>query len=71
MASSKPKNLCNRKQDYPSPSQHSSPTTTSTGYTKIPEKKDLDLKSHLILMIEDFNKDINNPLKQYRAHINK
>jgi hypothetical protein len=34
----------------------------SPGYPNTPEKQGSDLKSHLITIIEDFKKDINNPL---------
>jgi hypothetical protein len=30
------------------------------------EKQDSDFNSHLMMMIEDFKKDINNSLKKYR-----
>jgi hypothetical protein len=33
---------------------------TSPGYPNTPEKQNSDLKSHLMMMIEDFKKDINN-----------
>jgi hypothetical protein len=36
----------------------------SPGKTNIPEKQDSDLKSHLMMMIEDFKKDINNCIKE-------
>jgi hypothetical protein len=31
------------------------------GYPNTPGKQDLSLKSYLMMMIEDFKKDINNP----------
>jgi chromosome segregation ATPase len=34
------------------------PTTASPGYLNTPEKQDLVLKSHLIMLIEDFKKEI-------------
>ena len=42
-------------------SHHSKPWIHNT-----PEKQDYDLESHLMIMIEDFKKDINKPLKKYR-----
>jgi hypothetical protein len=36
----------------------------SPGYPNTPEKQDSDLKSHLMMMIDDFKKDINNSLKE-------
>jgi hypothetical protein len=38
----------------------------------MPEKQDMDLKSLLMMMMEDFKKDINIPLKKYRrTHVNR
>jgi hypothetical protein len=45
-------------------SESNFPTIASAGYTIIPEKKDSDLKSLLMMMIEDIKKDINNSLKE-------
>ena len=53
------------------PSQPSSPTTASPGYFNILEKQDLDLKSHLTMLIEDFKKDINNSLKKIQENTGK
>jgi hypothetical protein len=64
MAKSKPKNLTNRNQGYMALSEPSSPTTASPGYSNTPEKQDLDLKLHLMMLIGDFKKDINNSLKE-------
>jgi chromosome segregation ATPase len=63
MAGGKHKNISNRNQGYLASSEPNSPTLASTGYTIIPEKQDSDLKS-LLMMIEDFRKDINNSLKE-------
>ena len=38
--------------------------TVSPGYSNTPEKQDLNSKSLLILMIEDFQKGINKYLKE-------
>jgi hypothetical protein len=38
----------------------------SPGYLNPPEKQGSDLKSHITMIIEDFNKYINNSLKKYR-----
>jgi len=66
MKRDKHKNICNKNQDYLATSEPSSPTRASPGYPNIPEKKDFDLKSHLMVMIKDFKKDINNSLKKHR-----
>jgi hypothetical protein len=59
MVKGKHKNLTNRNQDYLASSEPSTPTTTIPEYPKTPEKQDSDLKSYLMMLIEDFKKDIN------------
>ena len=59
------KNISNRKKKrYLTSSESSSPNTASPGYSNTPEKQDLNSKSLLILMIEDFQKGINKYLKE-------
>jgi hypothetical protein len=64
MTRGKGKNISNRNQGYLALSEHSSPSTVTPGYPNTPEKKDSDLKSHLMMMIEDFKKDISKSLKK-------
>ena len=64
MARGKGKNISNRNQDYLASSEPISPTRVSPGYSNTPEKQDFDLKLHLMMMIEDFKKEINNSLKE-------
>ena len=64
MAKGKHKNLTNRNQGYMASSKPSSPTTANPGYPNTLEKQDLDLKSHLMILIDNFEKDINNSLKE-------
>jgi hypothetical protein len=52
-------------------SESSSPTRASPGYTNTRKKQDLNLKSHLMMMIEDFKKYINNSLKQIQENTGK
>ena len=67
MAGGKRKNISNRNQGYLASSEPNSPTIASPVYTITLEKQDLNLKSLLMMMIEDFKKDINNStLKKYR-----
>ena len=66
MVTGKGKNISNKNQGYLTSSEQSSPTTGSPENTNTPEKKDFDIKSHLMMMIEDFKKDIT-PLKKYRT----
>jgi hypothetical protein len=60
MVTGKYKNLTNKNQDHSASSKPSTPTTASSGYLNTPEKKDSDLKSYLITLVENFKKGINN-----------
>jgi hypothetical protein len=64
MAGGKHKNRRNRNQGYLASSESNIPTIVSHGYTITPEKKDMDLKSLLMIIMEDFKKEINNSLKE-------
>jgi hypothetical protein len=52
-------------------SEPSSPNTANPGYPNTPEKQDSDLKSHLMMMMKDFKKDINNSLKEIQENTGK
>ena len=71
MERGKGKNISNRNQGYVALSEPSSPTTASPGYTNTLEKQDSDLKSHLMMMINDFKKDMNNSLKEIQKNRGK
>ena len=71
MVGGKHKNISNRNQGYLASSEPSSPIITSPGYTITLEMKDSDLKSLLMMMIEDFKKDINNSLKEIQENTGK
>jgi hypothetical protein len=60
----KSKNISNRNQCYLASSEPSSFTTVSPGHPNTSEKQDSDLKSHLMMRIEGFKKDINHSLKE-------
>jgi hypothetical protein len=62
MAGGKNKNRSNRNQDNLASSEPNSCTIASPGYTITPEKQDMDLKSLLMMMMEDFKKDIKKKL---------
>ena len=68
MAGGKCKNRSNRNQGYLASPEPSSPTIASPGYTITPEKQDMDLKSLLMMMMEDYKKDIK---KYRRTHPNR
>jgi hypothetical protein len=58
MAGGKCKNRSNRNQGYLASLEQNSPTIASPGCTITPKKQDMDLKSLLMMMMEDFKKDI-------------
>jgi hypothetical protein len=58
MAGGKHKKKSNRNGGYLASSEPNSPTIASPGYTTTPEKQDMDLKSLLMMMMEDFKKEI-------------
>jgi uncharacterized coiled-coil protein SlyX len=64
------KNISNRSQGYLASSEPNSPTIASLRYTK-PGKQDLYLKSLLMMVIEDYKKDINNSLKEIQENTTK
>ena len=64
MVKGKCKNLTDRNQGYLTSLELSTPTTASPGYPNTLEKQDLDLKSYLMILVEDFRKDISNSLKE-------
>jgi hypothetical protein len=64
MAGGKCKNTSDRNQGYMASSEPNSPTIASPEYTITPEKQDVDLKSLLMMMMEDNKKEINNSLKE-------
>ena len=71
MVGRKHKNRSNRNQGYWASSEPNSPTIASPGYTITPEKQNSDLKSLLMMVIEDFKKDINNSLKEIQENTGK
>ena len=71
MAKGKSKNLTNRNQDHSASSEHSTATTASPGQSKTPKKQDSDLKSYLMMLVEDFKKDINKLLEQIQENTTK
>jgi hypothetical protein len=64
MAKGKHKNLINRNQDHSPSSEPSTPTSPSPGHPNTREKLDPDLKTYLMMMVEDIKKDLNNSLKE-------
>jgi hypothetical protein len=54
MAKGKLKNLTKRNQEDSTSSEPSMPTTVSPGYPNTPKKQDSELKSYLMMLVEDF-----------------
>jgi hypothetical protein len=71
VAKGKYNNLTNRNQDHSGSSEPSTPTTVSPEYPNTPEKQDSGLKSYLIMLVEDFKKEINNSLKEIKKNTAK
>jgi hypothetical protein len=71
MVRGKGKNLNNRNQDYLASTKTSSLTTSSSGCPNTPEKQDSYLKSHIMMIIGDFKRDINNSLKEIQENTGK
>ena len=83
MAGVKLNNRSNRSQGYLASPETNSPTTASPGYTITTEKQNMDLKSLLMMIMENFKKEIQEntgkqleafkeemqiPLESYRKH---
>jgi hypothetical protein len=56
MAGGKHKNRSNRNQGYLESSEPNSPTIASPGYAITTEKQDMDLKSLLMMMMENYRR---------------
>ena len=71
MAKGKHKNPTNRNQDHSPSSEHSTPTPPSPGHPNTTENLDPDLKTRLMMMVEDIKKDLNNSKKYRRIQLNR
>ena len=71
MAKGRHNNLTNRNQDHSPSSEPSTRTSASPGYYNTPKKQNLDLKSYLMMLVEDFKKGINNSLKEIQENTAK
>jgi hypothetical protein len=68
MVKGKCKNLTNRNQEHWASSEPSTPTSASPRYPNTPKKQDTDLKSYLMMVVEDFKKGINISLKEIQEN---
>jgi hypothetical protein len=71
MAVGKHKNRSNRNKGYLASSEPNSLPISSSRYATTPENQDSDQKSLLVMVIEDFKKDINNSLKEIQENTSK
>ena len=71
MAKGKGRNLTNRKQDHSPSSESSTPTSPIPGHPNTPEKLDPDLKTYLMMIVEDIKKEFNNSLKEIQENTAK
>jgi hypothetical protein len=60
MVGAKSNNRSNTNQGYLASSETNTSTIAIPGYTITPEKQDMDLKSLIMMMMEDYKKDIKN-----------
>jgi hypothetical protein len=58
--------MLTEKKDHSATSEPSTPTTASYGHPNTSEKQNSGLKSYLMMLVEDFKKDINNSQKHRR-----
>jgi cell division protein FtsI/penicillin-binding protein 2 len=68
MVKGKRKNITNRNQEKWASSVPSTPITMSPEYPNTLEKQDPDLKSYLMMVVEDLKKDINNSFKEIQKN---
>jgi hypothetical protein len=71
MEEGKRKNRSNRNQGNLASSERNSPSIAGPGYTITTEKQDVDLKSLLMMIMEDYKKDINNSFKEIHENTGK
>ena len=69
MANSKRRNVTNRNQGNMAASEPNSATTASPGYPNTSEKQELDLKSLVMMLLEEHKKDINKSLKEIQENL--
>jgi hypothetical protein len=58
-------------RNHSASSEPSTHTTASPGYPNTPKKQDSDLKSYLMMLVEDFKKDIDNSFKEIQENTAK
>ena len=71
MVKGKHKKYTSFNQENSTSSKLSTPNTAKPGYLKTPKKQYSDLKSYLMILVEDFKKDTNNSLKEIQENTAK
>ena len=71
MAKGKRRNVTNRNQGNMASSEPNSPLKASPGYPNTPEKQDLDVKSLVVMQLQEHMKDINKSLKEIQEKMIK
>jgi hypothetical protein len=71
MMKGKHRNLTNRNQDHSPSSEPSTTTSANPGFPNTPKKQESDLKSYLMMLVEDNKKDFNNSLKEIQENTAK
>jgi exonuclease V gamma subunit len=71
MVKGKCKKLTSTMRDHWPSSDVNTPTTGSSGYINTPKNQDSDVKSYLMMLVEDFKKGINNSLKEIQENTAK
>jgi hypothetical protein len=71
MVKGKCKNPTNRNQDHSPSSEPRTPTLGSPGYPKTHKMQDSDLKSYLMMLVEDIKNGFNNSLKEIQENTAK
>jgi hypothetical protein len=68
MVKGKCKNLTNRNQNHSALSEPNMSTIADSGYPNTSKEQELDLKSYLLMLVEDFKKGTNNLLKEIQEN---
>ena len=68
MAKGRLNNLTNRNQDHSPSSERNTSTPPRPGHPNTSENIDPDLKSYLMMMVEDIKKDFNKSLKEIQEN---
>ena len=68
MAKGKHRNITNRNQGNMAASEPNSPLAACSGYPNTPEKQDLDLKSMVMMLLQEYMKNINKSPKEIQEN---